>query len=151
MSGILRFLETFDDSRPKFEPYGFTCVLWQPTPMPRPDQHNEIEVNYLPSGSVTYLFGGRPLVVKARQFTLFWAAIPHQIVEFETEDPYYVMTVPLAWVLQWRMPSSFAQKVLHGEPVVDEKRGRAEEWSLSWLSGLAIFTRETPCSRKWCF
>lgn len=131
-------MQTFDESRPKLEPYGFTCVLWQPTPMPRPDQHNEIEVNFLPKGSVTYLFGGRPLIVKAHQFTLFWAAIPHQIVESDTKDPYYVMTIPLAWFLQWRMPSSFAQTVLHGDVVVDEmaKATRLESQLAQWTGDL---------------
>ena len=38
---------TFNPERPDFSPYGFTCVRWTPTPMLRPDRHNEIEINFL--------------------------------------------------------------------------------------------------------
>jgi hypothetical protein len=49
----------FDPNRPDFTPYGFTCVRWSPSPMRRPDHHNEIELNLLHAGWVTYLRGGR--------------------------------------------------------------------------------------------
>ena len=37
----------FDPTRPDFSPYGFSCVHWTPTEMPRGDRHNEIELNLL--------------------------------------------------------------------------------------------------------
>ena len=36
---------SFDPSRPDFAPYGLTCVHWRPSPMRRPDHHNEVELN----------------------------------------------------------------------------------------------------------
>ena len=50
---------SFDPNRPDFTPYGFTCVRWSPSPMRRPDHHNEIELNLLQSGWLIYLLGGR--------------------------------------------------------------------------------------------
>ena len=52
-------LKTFDSSRPEFKPYGFTVEKWMPKLMPRPDRHNEIEINLLTRGSITYLINDR--------------------------------------------------------------------------------------------
>lgn len=49
-------LNRFDARRGELRPYGLTCELWTPCLMRRPDRHNEIELNYLPEGSLTYLF-----------------------------------------------------------------------------------------------
>ncbi|WP_323379606.1 helix-turn-helix domain-containing protein [Stieleria sedimenti] len=69
--------------------------------MPRADQHDEIELNYLTSGSLTYLMGGRRAVVPAQHLAAFWATVPHQIVEYTGNEPYYVATIPFAWYLKW--------------------------------------------------
>ena len=50
---------TFDEKRSEFKPYGLTCELWMPDLMRKPDRHNEIELNYFTSGSITYLFQGK--------------------------------------------------------------------------------------------
>lgn len=92
--------------------------------MRRPDHHNEIELNFLESGTVTYLLGGRKLVVQAGQLTAFWAAIPHQIIEFGSEPSYYVATIPLPWFLQWRLPERFVQMLLQGQIVEDTTNAR---------------------------
>ena len=46
---------SFDKFREEFKPYGLTCETWIPRVMPRYDRHNEIEINYLPQGNITYL------------------------------------------------------------------------------------------------
>src|SRR5438132_410193 len=51
-------IATFDPNRPNFTPYGFTCLRWQASRTARPDRHNEVELNLLESGSLTYLVGG---------------------------------------------------------------------------------------------
>jgi len=110
---------SFDPNRPDFEPYGFSCVRWTPAPMRRPDHHNEIEVNFLTKGGVTYMLGGRKLRIEAGQLGVFWAAIPHQILECEPDSPYYVVTIPFAWFLQCRLPEQFVQPLLRGEVQVE--------------------------------
>jgi AraC family transcriptional regulator, melibiose operon regulatory protein len=108
---------SFDPNRPDFAPYGLTCVHWRPSPMRRPDHHNEIELNFLESGSVTYLLGGRKTVVDAGRLSVFWAAIPHQIIDYGSETAYFVATIPLAWFLQWRLPEHFVRTLLQGQIV----------------------------------
>lgn len=117
-------METFDSSRPDFAPYGFTCVRWHPTPMRRPDRHNEIELNFLETGWVTYLLGGQKIRVEAGQLTAFWAAIPHQIIAYGNEPEYFVATMPLAWVLQSKLPDHFMHALLQGHVISERKRGR---------------------------
>lgn len=114
--------KTFDNERVDFAPYGFSCEVWTPARMPRPDRHNEIELNYLERGSLTYLMSGARVTISAGQVGCFWAAIPHQIVAHEGNTPYVVVTLPLAWFLQWRLPRAFVQAVMAGRIVCGRAR-----------------------------
>lgn len=106
---------SFDPNRPDFAPYGFSCVRWTPSPMKRPDHHDEIEVNVLTDGWVTYLLGGSKVRIEGGQLGVFWAAIPHQIVDFSPGISYYVATIPFAWFLQCQLPDRFVQPLLRGD------------------------------------
>src|SRR5580693_7862185 len=121
-------VETFDPGRPDFAPYGFTCVRWQPTTMGRPDRHNEIEMNFLGTGWVTYLLGGRKVRIEAGQLSAFWAALPHQVTDYGDEPEYFVATLPLAWFLQCKLPDGFVQSLLHGQIISerDPRRGDSD-------------------------
>lgn len=125
----LRRKVSFDPIRPDFTPYGTTCVRWTPTPMRRPDRHNEIEMNFLGTGWVTYLFGGRKVRIEALRLSVFWAAIPHQIVDYGDEPDYFVATIPLAWFLYCKFPDSFVQSLLQGRmvSVLSGNRARSDE------------------------
>lgn len=127
-------MTSFDPQRPDFEPYGFTCVSWRPSPMPRPDRHNEIEINLLRSGSVTYLLGGRKVRIEARRLSAFWAAIPHQIIDYDEPAEYFVATLPLAWFLQCKLPERLVKPLLQGE-VISETRAERASSDLQLLEG----------------
>ena len=108
--------------------------------MHRPDRHNEIEVNLLRSGSLTYLLGGQRITLHAGQMAMFWAAIPHQIVAWEGRDPYFVITLPLGWFLAAGLPESFAQAVLQGRLLTETTamagdESRFEQWEADLHSG----------------
>jgi AraC family transcriptional regulator, melibiose operon regulatory protein len=118
-------MTSFDPGRPDFAPYGFTCVSWRPSPMHRPDRHNEIEINLLRNGSLTYLLGGRKVRIAPCQLSAFWAAIPHQIIEFEDATEYFVATLPLPWFLQCKLPSHLVRSLLQGEVVREADEARA--------------------------
>ena len=123
-----KIMETFDPGRPDFAPYGFTCVRWHPMPMQRPDRHNEIEMNFLETGWVTYLIGGRKIRIDAGQLSAFWAALPHQIVDCGDEPEYFVATLPLSWFLQCKLPEPFVHALLSGRIATehDPLRARAD-------------------------
>ena len=109
----------FDERRKEFAPYGLSCERWRPHLMRKPDKHNEIELNVLQSGSMTYLLRGKRFVIRPRRLTIFWALAPHQIVGIEGDAPYYVATIPLTRFLQWRLPAAFHNRVLQGD-VIEE-------------------------------
>ena len=112
-------MKRFDTKRPEFSPYGFACELWTPTRMSRPDRHNEIELNLLTAGSLTYLLGGQRTTIEAGRLGIFWAAIPHQIVDIEGAAPYFVVTLPLSEFLRAGLDLSFVNRILQGELMVD--------------------------------
>jgi AraC-like DNA-binding protein len=116
----------FDPTRPDFTPYGFTCVRWRPSPMRRPDHHNEIELNLLYSGWVTYLLGGQKVRFEAGHLSLFWAAIPHQIIDYGRNTEYFVATIPLSWFLQCELPERLTQPLMRGEVFTEPDAARAK-------------------------
>lgn len=93
--------------------------------MRRPDHHNEVELNLLESGYVTYLLGGRKIRFEKGRLNVFWAAIPHQIIGFAKHSTYYVATIPLQWFLQWRLPDRVVQPLLQGQVITEPAEGRA--------------------------
>lgn len=95
--------------------------------MPRPDKHNEIELNLLKSGSLTYLLGGHRITIRAGRLAIFWAAIPHQIVGAEGGEPYFVVTVPLSEFLTAGLPVEVVNRTLQGELVVDSVSDPCDE------------------------
>lgn len=120
----------FDPNRSDFSPYGFNCVRWTPSRMPRCDRHDEIELNLLDRGMLVYLIGGERVSIPAGRLCVFWAGIPHQIIEFAGLTEYFVLTVPLAWFLQWRLPAHLTQPILHGQMVVEPDAARlAWDWA----------------------
>lgn len=130
---------SFDSSRPEFAPYGFTCELWTPVPMQRADRHNEIELNLLKRGSLTYLLGGNTATIPAGRLAVFWAGIPHQIISSKSNTEYYVATIPLAWFLQCRFPAHFVDAILHARVAVDpepQTRGGDMEMFERWVHDL---------------
>jgi hypothetical protein len=103
-------------------------------------------MNYLSSGSLTYLLGGTRITVEAGCLTLFWAAIPHQILQWETTKPYYVTTLPLAWFLSCGFPAHFAHPILDGQIVCDPEspagdKARFSQWVTDLHSGNVINER----------
>lgn len=112
-------VNTFDESRRAFKPYGLTCEVWTPSLMRKPDRHNEVEINYFTEGSMTYLFQGNQIQIPPKKLAIFWGLIPHQIVHHEGLSPYYVCTIPLSQFLAWKLPSAFVDRVLKGEILLE--------------------------------
>lgn len=109
----------FNEQRHEFRPYGLTSEFWIPNLMKKPDRHNEIEINYLTEGSITYFFQGSKITIPARSLTVFWGLVPHQIIKYTGSKPYFVCTIPLTQFLEWRLPSRFIDRVLKGEIIIE--------------------------------
>jgi len=92
-----------------------------------PHRHNEIELNVVESGYLTYLLAGHELTVANGELALFWGAIPHQVVRAAATTRVYLATIPLAHVLHWELPQSFVRAMLTGtlfrdhDPIYDRR------------------------------
>ncbi len=111
-----------------------------PDLMRKPDRHNEIEINYCMSGSITYLFQGSKITIPKKCLSLFWGLVPHQIIEYTGTTPYFVCTIPLTLFLEWKMPASFIERILKCEVFIED----SQEISVydkylfeSWLNDLS--------------
>jgi AraC-like DNA-binding protein len=93
-----------------------------------------VELNLLQSGWLVYLLGGQKVRIAAGRLSVFWAAIPHQILEFGTDTRYFVATIPFPWFLQCRLPERLVQPLLQGTMIGDPETRNAE------FDG-ALFTR----------
>lgn len=132
-------LNTFIESRDDFKPYGLTCALWKPNLMRRPDRHNEIEINFFTEGSITYLFQDKRVTIPEKRLAVFWGLVPHQIVQFEGNAPYYVCTIPLAQFLAWKLPASFIDRIVTGEVLLETSGAQApydEHLLKGWLTDI---------------
>ncbi len=147
-------LKTYDEKRTQFKPYGLTCERWKTYPMKQADRHNEIELNFLPAGSITYLHGSHLTRIPVGKLTIFWGLIPHRITEYEENTRYYVCTIPLSIFLSWKLPADFVNGILHGKIMTeaDDIYGEhdifmIENWidDLKTETGASLVLKEMQC------
>jgi AraC-like DNA-binding protein len=96
----------------------FGLEIWSGRQSPdhnRPHRHNEIELNYVEHGAITYIYGGHEIRIAGRESAVFWGAVPHQLVYYEPGTVINIATVPLEDVLQWDLPQSFLARLLAGK------------------------------------
>ncbi len=93
---------------------GLATDWFRPGLMQRPHRHNEVEINFLEAGSLTYLFGGTRTRIAAGQLALFWATIPHQVVQVEESTILHWLTIPFATFLRWQLPDMLTQRIIRG-------------------------------------
>ena len=64
--------------------FGRFGVRWfDPQLMPVEHSHGHIELNWLTSGSMDYIFDGRLVSVPPERLVMFWAGIPHQTIRLD--------------------------------------------------------------------
>ena len=100
------------------ESYGLQSWRWQPALMPLPHRHSDIELNLLLEGTVTYVHRDRFVRLLPHQLAIFWAAIPHQLIERAADCDFCIFTLPLEVLLGWRLPPPFVQSLLMGDLLV---------------------------------
>lgn len=132
--------KSFDTYREEFKPYGLTCERWIPQIMPRADRHNEIELNFIMSGSLTYFFRDRIVMIPSGRIAVFWGLIPHKIVSYDNSGYYFVCTIPLSMFLKWRLSESMVSNIFAGEVLIDNsetKRAYDEHLFSMWENDIS--------------
>lgn len=106
------------DQTERVEPSGLRSFRHFPYPqpgMPTAHSHNDIELNFVVEGTITYRFGSNQTVFQAGSVYVFWATIPHFIVQHDANTRFFAVHLPVANFLQWRLPSRITQGVLGGD------------------------------------
>lgn len=111
-----------DSELAEFLKVGLNSYERAPDKMPGPHRHNEIEFVYVKSGSATYLFGGSPVELKPRTLTLFWSGVPHYVSKFSASCILSGLEIPLAWVLQWKLPETLSRPLLNGRMLTESDK-----------------------------
>jgi AraC-like DNA-binding protein len=88
-------------------------------------RHDDIEVNLVAEAPLTYLFGGTPVRIRPGEVGVFWAAMPHRLVDCVDNWNSYVcwLHVPLDIVLKWGLPEDAMSRLLRGSPIVSTLSG----------------------------
>ncbi|HEY4200974.1 MAG TPA: helix-turn-helix domain-containing protein [Devosiaceae bacterium] len=64
--------------------FGRFGIRWfEPQLMPAEHSHGHIELNWLTSGGMGYVFDGKTVSVPAERLIMFWAGIPHQTLTLD--------------------------------------------------------------------
>lgn len=83
--------------------------------MPASHWHDHVEINYLWSGSLSYLINGERLTLQAGELCIFWAATPHQVIAVEDAPRLSCAYVPLSMFLALQLQPDFRQGMLLGQ------------------------------------
>jgi AraC-like DNA-binding protein len=101
-------------------------------------QHDDIELNVVLGGAIDYLFGGQTVRVQHGQAAVFWASVPHRLLDIPGEHAEVCWAhVPLSTVLAWELPSSDLTQLLQGGlALAPAPVGAVPAWD-SWADDLA--------------
>lgn len=133
-------LVTFDESRDNFKPYGLTCEKWALRPMRQFDRHNEIEMNFVPEGDLSYSFLDRRIVIPKGRLSIFWGLMPHRVDATGSASEYYVATIPFSTFLGWELPKCFVNDILNGGVLIEEDTGLSSldmTYFKNWINDLS--------------
>ncbi|HEY6079124.1 MAG TPA: helix-turn-helix domain-containing protein [Polyangiaceae bacterium] len=100
--------------------------------------HAELELCFAYGGAVRYFIGGRFVRLSPGVLAVFWAALPHRLVELAPGAQLMHLELPLHALWRWQLGTPFVRKLLAGELVVDA-HGLAWDGELTrrWLEDLA--------------
>jgi AraC-like DNA-binding protein len=105
--------------------YGLSGWRCLPEVMALPHRHTEIEINLLLEGEIVYAHRDRLVRLQPGRFAIFWAAIPHQLVERPAACDFCIFTAPLETFLGWKLPLRFVQDLLAGEMIIEPDAANA--------------------------
>jgi AraC-like DNA-binding protein len=127
------------------EQFGFNAMrLTPPKPMGRIHHHHEIELNFLFSGEVTYLYRGATRRLGAGRLAVFWGAEPHSLVAVAPGSDLVWITLPLAVVRSWGINPDFMRDLLRGEWIVAPEGSETRFPIAAWAHELSSAGKTTP-------
>ncbi len=100
--------------------------------------HGHIEIN-IPFGNVEYIFNGKNIKIKAGRIALFWASIPHRMVECSQCLDMAVLDIPVHLFLAWSLPSELINQITHGMILQSENTNLVSKFEIErWEKELKL-------------
>jgi hypothetical protein len=117
------------------EPPTLVAGMGTAAPMQEGAPHGELEINFVYEGALRYFMGGRFVEVPAGSFSVFWAAMPHQLVEVEPNTEFMGAALEL-------------EQPLLAEATGGRAGGRSAELRLGWRADTALGGRRQGRGRE---
>jgi AraC family transcriptional regulator, melibiose operon regulatory protein len=118
---------------------GLRCWYGEPSIMTVAHRHDDIEINFITQGAMTYWFGGGRVTLAPHHCAVFWGAMPHQLVAIDPATRFFWLTIPLDWFFRWRLPTALTDTVLQGAFLCDAESSAWEESLFArWLDDQAL-------------
>lgn len=132
---------------PLHEVFGLACGLSLRPAMVRAHRHDDVEL-MVPLGGAAVLehAGGRHLLAD-RTTAVFWAGLPHRVVEHDDDTAVAWLTVPLVDVLAWSLPTAFTGGMLRGGLSTFEAPSALEAAMVAWQRDIGSSAALTHASR----
>lgn len=99
---------------PLHEVFGLACGLSLRPAMARAHRHDDIELILPLDGSAVLEHAGGRHELTNRSCAVFWAGLPHRVVDHDDGMAVAWLTVPLVDVLAWSLPAPFTGGMLRG-------------------------------------
>lgn len=98
-----------------------------PKRMPVPHWHVQIEVNYVPFGSVEYEMCGSRFELHSGDIALFWGGLPHRLSAYEAESRLESIHLPLMQFFRLRLADVIRDKLLAGAVLIASNSSSEDE------------------------
>jgi len=99
--------------------FGFRAWRYEARLGHRAHSHHDFEVNHVDRGWCEYVIGGQRVRLTEGRCYLFWATVPHQMVDAASGTELGWVVLPANWLWQWRVPSWAAAALLGGDVLGD--------------------------------
>ena len=101
-------------------PSSLSCWQGRAFAMDRAHRHDDLEVNLVSEAALTYLSGDSVVRIRPGEAALFWAAVPHRLIDCPDNWRARVrwLHIPLSTVLGWGLPSEAISRLLGGVPLL---------------------------------
>jgi len=104
-------------------PSGLRCWQGRPQAMLSAHRHDDLEVNVVENAPLMYLFGGSLVTVEPGHAAVFWASVPHRLIDTPHHRTVHVrwLHIPLEEVLGWGLPQQTVAHLMRGAPLITQR------------------------------
>ncbi len=114
------------------EGFGWQVRTGAPGVMAQLHQHDEIEINLVYRGAITYLRRGQIHRLEGGQVGVFWGATPHRLLSCEEGTHLSWITLPSISFQRFGLPSTLKQAIWGGALLIDQQQPVTAEVFAQW-------------------